>query len=304
MSIRDVAQRVSAPLAYTPSAAEGKPEVCANCEAVLTGPYCAQCGQKVVPANISLREFLHETTHELTEWDGKVPQTLKTLVFRPGQLTIDFLAGKRARWLAPLRLYLLCSVAYFLTAPLLEAVTHRAARQTARVTITSSSGQATLSPEERRQIAEGIPGRLFGVDRLERAAMHGDELSRTIRAAFPKAMFVLLPLFAFFTYVAWRRHQRRYPAHVYLALHLHAAWFVALTVMAIATGFVLSPTAQSLIALVTIGYVLWYSIATFRNVFGESRARTLGKVAIVALVYLPCWAFASLALLGYALATM
>ena len=93
--------------------ASSLPAACLNCGAALTGAYCARCGQKATRPDLTLGGFLHETTHELAHWDGKVPATLKTLFLKPGQLTIDFLAGRRARWLSPLRVYLICSVAFF-----------------------------------------------------------------------------------------------------------------------------------------------------------------------------------------------
>jgi len=50
---------------------------CLNCGAPLVGPYCSACGQKDPKPDVTLREFVHDTTHELTELDGKVPRTLK-----------------------------------------------------------------------------------------------------------------------------------------------------------------------------------------------------------------------------------
>ena len=45
---------------------------CLNCGAALTGPYCAQCGQHITDPDLSMRELVHEVTHELTQVDGKV----------------------------------------------------------------------------------------------------------------------------------------------------------------------------------------------------------------------------------------
>jgi hypothetical protein len=117
---------------------------CPNCEAELTGAYCASCGKKNPRDDLTLREFLGEGTHELTHWDGKVPRTLTTVLLKPGLLSLDYLAGRRARWLPPLRVYLICSVAYFVSVPTLETVTHRSAREVAKVTLTNPGGAAVL----------------------------------------------------------------------------------------------------------------------------------------------------------------
>jgi hypothetical protein len=278
--------------------------VCLNCGSPLTGEYCGSCGQRRPGPDPTLREFVHETTHELTDWDGKVPRTLKALVLRPGLLTVDYLAGRRARWLTPFRVYLICSVIFFISGPTVEMVTHRSMREAAKLTITNSDGSTTLTPETRREIANGLPGRVFGVERMERAATHSAELNQAIQAAFPKAMFVLLPLFALFTSIAWRRHRRRYPAHVYLALHLHAAWFLAFTVVSIVAGLPVPSVIQELTALAGGAYAVWYFVRAAHTVFGESWSRTIVKSAGVAIAYLPCWFIASFAMMGYAIATM
>ena len=69
---------------------------CLNCGRPLTGAFCAGCGQKQMPLDLTLMEFLHASTQELTNWDGKIPGTLKALFFQPGRLTLDFFAGRRA----------------------------------------------------------------------------------------------------------------------------------------------------------------------------------------------------------------
>ena len=213
---------------------------CLNCGRPLTGPYCANCGQKKQATDLTLRELLHETTHELTNWDGKIPSTLKTLLIRPGVLTVDFLAGRRARWLSPLRLYLLCSLAFFVSKPIAEAISQRSLRGVARVGITNTDGSAALTSAELESIEKGLPARIFGRDRLLRAAANNAQLNREIEASLPKAMFILLPAFAGLTMLAWRRRLRRYPAHLYLALHLHSAWFGALAVLTMVEAFVTS----------------------------------------------------------------
>ncbi|MFN2564405.1 MAG: DUF3667 domain-containing protein [Gemmatimonadaceae bacterium] len=277
---------------------------CLNCGAALTGPYCASCGQQRRDTDLTLRELLHETAQELTQWEGKVPSTLKTLFLRPGVLTLDFLAGRRARWLLPLRLYLICSVAFFLSGPLVEAITGRSARETAKITITNPDGSTTLTPETRKEIAEGLPGRIFGVERLERAAANSGQISRVARGGYPKAMFVLLPLFALLTRTAWRRRLPRYPSHLYTALHLHAAWFGALTAYTLLTAVFTSAAAIVILQLAVITYAVWYGLLTARRVFGDSWVRTIAKSAAVAAVYSACLIAASLLMLAYALATM
>lgn len=99
---------------------------CQNCEAPLTGPYCAQCGQRADTRVPTLTEVGHDVVHSLLHLDGRVLRTLRSLVLRPGELTREFLAGRRQRYLPPFRLYLVISLAFFALSSLLpdgEALT-------------------------------------------------------------------------------------------------------------------------------------------------------------------------------------
>jgi hypothetical protein len=278
-------------------------DACLNCGGTLTGPYCASCGQKKPHLDLTLRELLRETAHELTNWEGRVPRTLKALFLEPGLLTLELLAGRRARWLSPLRLYLICSLAFFLSDSLLEAVTHRSARELEAITRTTADGRVTLTPEGRKQIEGSVPGRVFGRERIERAVIHNARFNRAIDSAYPKALFVLVPLFALLTSLAWRRKRLRYPAHLYLALHLHAAWFGSLALATAAAVFFPSYSAAAAIELAGLAYILWYGWASLRRVLGDGWVKTTAKAAAVAVVYCACLFFLGLAVLGYALAT-
>ncbi len=277
---------------------------CLNCGHPLTGPYCAGCGQKRRDTDPTLREFLHETTAELAQWDGKIPSTLMTLFLRPGALTLDFLAGRRARWLQPLRLYLICSLAFFVSKPLGQAIGKRSGNDIAEITITNPDGSRTLTPEVLEELEAGIPARVFGRDRLVRAALNNDQLNREIDAVLPKALFVLLPVFALLTMVAWRRRLPRYPAHLYVALHLHAAWFGAFAVSTILQALFTSVPVVVVIGVAALVYVAAYGLLAVHRIFGDSWPATIAKVAAVTVAYSICLFAVSLALLAYVLTRM
>jgi hypothetical protein len=280
------------------------PNACLNCGAELAGEYCASCGQQKVAgqADLTLREFLEDTTQELAHWEGKVPQSLKTLLLKPGALTLDFLAGRRARWLPPLRLYLICSVAYFLCSELSESVTHRTDRAWATMIITNTDGSKSITPEARLEIAQGLPSRLFGYERMEHALMNNSQFQRTIDTVYSKAMFVLLPLFALLTNLAWRRKIPSYPGHLYVALHLFAAWYGALAITTLATLFATSPTVLAISGSVALVYGAIYGLLALKRVFGDSWPLTIAKTAAVATVYMAGLFGASLVVMAITLA--
>ena len=79
---------------------------CANCGTSLEGPYCHYCGQLAETFHRSLTHLIAETVETLLHVDGRVWRTLQRLAVEPGRLTRDYLDGKRAYQIPPMRLFL------------------------------------------------------------------------------------------------------------------------------------------------------------------------------------------------------
>jgi hypothetical protein len=87
-------------------------EQCANCGAALAGRFCHVCGQRDDSVVVPLRRFVVDGFREALSLEGQVVGTLKALVLAPGDLTLSYLQGRRARFISPVRLYLLTSVVF------------------------------------------------------------------------------------------------------------------------------------------------------------------------------------------------
>ena len=92
------------------------PEACANCGAPLRGQYCSMCGQRARVRMITLWELLQDAGDLLASLDSRLWRTLGLLFFRPGRLTLDYLQGRRARYVAPFRLFIASSLIFFFLA--------------------------------------------------------------------------------------------------------------------------------------------------------------------------------------------
>src|SRR5262245_17942765 len=86
---------------------------CENCGAELQGHWCAQCGQPAIEYRRSFRHVVADLLNEFLSWDSKFFATIALLLLKPWRLTNEFLAGKRVRYVNPLRLYLLASILFF-----------------------------------------------------------------------------------------------------------------------------------------------------------------------------------------------
>ncbi|NNF66859.1 MAG: DUF4286 family protein, partial [Gammaproteobacteria bacterium] len=93
-----------------------EPRHCLNCDAVLSGQYCGTCGQRADSRLISVWELFKDAFADLLDVDSRLWRTLHQLALRPGQLTRDYLRGRRARYIPPFRSYLVLSLFFFLVA--------------------------------------------------------------------------------------------------------------------------------------------------------------------------------------------
>src|SRR5436190_3797917 len=93
---------------------------CENCGAALTGRYCAQCGQPAIDYRRSFGSLVADAADAFFNLDARFFMTFALLFVKPWRLTIEFLAGRRHRYVHPLRVYLMASVAFFLVIKSLE----------------------------------------------------------------------------------------------------------------------------------------------------------------------------------------
>jgi len=87
---------------------------CLNCNAQLYGRFCSVCGQENIEPHETFWQLLSHFVYDLFHYDGKAVSTIKTLLFRPGLLTHEYVRGRRASYLHPIRLYIFISAMFFL----------------------------------------------------------------------------------------------------------------------------------------------------------------------------------------------
>ncbi|MFL5463605.1 MAG: DUF3667 domain-containing protein [Gemmatimonadaceae bacterium] len=279
---------------------------CHNCGAPIVGPFCSSCGQRDIPPYPSLRELVVDAVSEFSGWDGRLASTLRALVQRPGMLTCEFLAGRRARYISPIRLYLTASVLYFLLAASAPDIRLESGKTTfaggrlgvsvgttgvstsrpERVANTATKAlenQQALTTAERDSALAAIahaPGVMQPV--LRRAVEDPRGFKRRIAETMPRMLFALLPIFAAILALFYRG--RKYPEHLYFAIHLHAFIFLALGVTA-ALKFTQSAVLVAVSSALALIWIPIYATLAFRRVYGGGLGRTLMKEVAIGVIY-------------------
>jgi hypothetical protein len=87
---------------------------CLNCGATVVGKYCHICGQENIAPKESVWQLITHFFNDITHFDGKFFSTLKDLLFKPGFLSKEYMKGRRASYLNPVRMYLFTSFIFFL----------------------------------------------------------------------------------------------------------------------------------------------------------------------------------------------
>lgn len=99
-------------------AAEAQPPArrCQNCGEPLYGEHCHACGQPTKGLVRHFSSILGDFADTVFNVDGRIFRTLGPLLFKPGHLSLEYFAGRRVRYVSPVRLFVFtCLFAFLLT---------------------------------------------------------------------------------------------------------------------------------------------------------------------------------------------
>ena len=298
----------------------GNIQNCKNCGASLSNQYCAVCGQRAVVRIVSLWEVVRDLIDEVFFLESRVWQTLGPLFFRPGLLTMDYLAGRRARYVPPVRLYIVLSVIFFVVVSLTDTVqidivddsasqeaNGAAAEIEEREAIGSSLeadaliGVIDLDDDEipdscavSDRFADSIP---FGAEIREEIlttcntilADRGQAFQNALAEDIPLMMIVFLPMLALSMKTLYLLSRRYYVEHLLFFVHYHAFGFLLMTLLTISDEVAESlPSLEivdTLLFSAGIFYLFVYLFMAMRRVYGQGRLITAVKYMLLSFCY-------------------
>jgi hypothetical protein len=282
---------------------------CLNCNAVLTGPFCAACGQRDDRHVHSIGHFLAEAFEGLTHADSRLWKTLWPLLVRPGFLTREFFAGRRQRYLPPFRLYIVVSLLFFLVLALLPDL------QIVQIDMTPvqaqesvGAGEPALPGVQCNDLSYQGPGETWLRPRLiagcRKTLADKQVLGRAFLHNVPRAMFFLLPLIAAFMLLLYWRPRRYYVEHLLFLIHNHAMVFLLGTLLAPVFWLLPRGLASSSLAAAVSLWLIWYLFRAMRVYYGQGRRRTLAKYFVMGGVYLAASTIMLVITVFYSVATL
>jgi hypothetical protein len=232
-------------------------EQCRNCDAQLLGKFCHHCGQKeFLRHDFTLKHFFGHFLHEFTHLDSnKIITTLAAFLFKPGLLAEQYLAGRKGRYINPIRVYLTISALYFFFA-------WGALLQSGGVSVKSIASQKHVIAMAQTRAVE--PHFL-----AEKVLQKAEKYSAILR-------FSSVLLSGLFLMALYFRAKRYYVEHLVFSLYFYSFDFflrssiAVLFIIGAAMGFTIPAAVRSLFY---IGIFL-YLLFALRRVYKESWVRT------------------------------
>lgn len=276
---------------------------CKNCNTSLTGKYCHQCGQQDKQSIRSVSAVVGDLFGELGHWDSRFYRTLKGLFLKPGFLSSEFIKGRHAAYVPPLRLYFFISLISFMV--LTSQVTindstpktgdQQPETQISESNFNESTGQRGFElqfgdipwlNEEQTQILE---------QKLESMQQNPELFMQKLISMTPQMMLLMLPFWALYLKVLYLFSRRYYLEHLTVALHTHA--FLLLSLMLLSTlGYITNPLIDNFgwtwltlpsdwLGYILIGWMFIYLLLTQKRFYQQSWALTVVKFMACILGY-------------------
>ena len=298
---------------------------CRNCGAIAPGAFCPQCGQETALALPSARQFLKDAAGRYVALDGRLWRTLAALLFHPGFLTREYLAGRRRRYVRPARLFLVLSLAMFALfrvvvelpsladgVVLIDASDEADARGATAQQRRAADAVEPLAPStlpsltfdrDANLVVAGPPGLVTEALRKRVArfnALPRQDKIEQVTFGFlrygPYAMIVLLPAFALLLKLLYAGRARRYPQrprryaeHLVFAAHDLSFLFLVLIV---AVAIPWTP-----VRVVLTLWVIAYSLLAMKAVYGGRWSGVLLRAWVLGVSYVILLAFVTAGLL-------
>jgi hypothetical protein len=294
-------------------ARERAEKTCLNCNNRLYGRFCHICGQENTDPRESFWSIVTHFFNDLTHFDGKFFTTAGTLVTMPGYLPLEYMRGRRARYLHPIRLYLFTSAFFFLvfyslsptgtvnadSAAADSVVTNQLGVNSLDSVIRMESTQRTYTTvAEYDSIQKSLPTddrdswltRKFNRASIERSNRYPgradimySSLFNNFIHTFPYLLFVCLPISALYLKLLYVRNKNNlYAGHAIFLVYLYVFTFLMLLLF-FATDKIqdtLNIAWLSFIQFAILVFIAVYALIAMKAYYAERWRTTIVKFVL------------------------
>jgi hypothetical protein len=274
---------------------------CQNCGCHVEQRFCPDCGQENVETRQSFSNLFLHFVSDFVHYDSHFWKTIKYLLFYPGKLTKEYLAGKRKSYVQPVQLYIFISFLVFFIPTILpdqqrESVEEEEVAEEQEkdpdqaifnytlnvknagiilrvdgVTIQYIDSVKQVDPERISDMTAGILKMLL----KSRDAENKIDITELFMHNLPKILFLYMPLFALWLWVFHNKKKWFYFDHGIFTLHYFSLSLLSILLfLLIKSAFGLFTSdilGYSITFLIAFLYIIFYFFYSYKQFYKEKR---------------------------------
>lgn len=282
-------------------------KTCQNCGKYVERRFCPACGQENTE---SRQSFYHLFTHfasDLLHYKSSFWRTVRYLLFSPGKLSIEYMNGRRKSYANPFSLYIFISFLAFFIPAVIPNFSSNQSSESNDINITVNEDlfeeittdtlnniEFTINTDYGRiRTAKELEAKHQSLPEEKRLSTkeyyfyeiiinitnninkeRGEKAIEFFIHNLPKALFLYMPIFAFWMWLFHNKRKRYYFDSGIFTLHFFSFWLLLLTVLLILTsvlGYFDLEILSSLLIFTSIIYTTFYFFRANRKFYGEGR---------------------------------
>jgi len=275
---------------------------CENCGHFVEERFCPECGQENVETRQRFHYLFIHFLEDFVHYDGRFWKTIQYLLFRPAKLTREYLAGKRNRYVPPVSLYIFISfITFFIPAVLPERDAEGAGMVSVNPTETDkknndalvninigddNKGDSIMPVKQKdKDLLFDFRGKKINIDK--------ENLQERMKHDFPKAIFIYMPVFAFWLWLFHSRKKWLYFDHGIFTLHYFSFILLCSLLLFLFNWFLLNfhfetGFIKESVKFVIIGYLIYYFFHSHRLIYKERKAVSRLKCSLLFFINSVC----------------
>lgn len=271
---------------------------CKNCNTAIRveDQFCSNCGQKN-REKLTLKVLLGELANAYLSWDSKLFRTLKPLFFKPGEVSKNYLAGRRKNYVAPMRIYLFASVMFFILISLFGTrVSPVVGAEDSRVfSISFGNETETLEKDSLLLMIEHDQLGELSILKDRQDGFWKDFVKQGIKVSIQSGsflgflqknvsfmFFIFIPVFGWLLKLFYRKKKMDYIEHLVFGLYLHAFIFITLFIT-LSAGHILGHIWPIVIGVPSL---VIYLCLGLHNFYETKWIQAVMKTVFILIVYL------------------
>ena len=229
--------------------------------------------------------------------------TLRDMFVKPGLITYNYNQGKRARYVSPMKLFIFVSFVFFLLLGFKNARNYESPSDnafninlkmniahidSADINILTAKNQLTNAYLDSfcavRRVKLGWFNRplVRNYLRIKSGHISMEEFNNRVIKSASTMVFFLMPLFALFVYLFYRKIGAYYSECLVFSVHIHTVTFLVFTVWMLAGSYL----PGWLFALLILPSIIFYYIFSVRVVFKQGFGYIIGTSVVLFIMYL------------------